>query len=175
VALGLHLGRRAARDGFVVLFDLARLLTDRDAAAWPARLIFFDRYRPRRRPRPYPEREIALSNLAVQMRSQPVRARSAKPAQFRPAGEVHLRLQRHQDAVEQTDHAGGRLRRACATPASTFDDYCDYLFKDDGLAPSRFLIDAVTTNKTDFFREPQHFDFLRQPGLPELPRAAARS
>lgn len=30
------------------------------------------------------------------------------------------------------------------------------------------MIDAVTTNKTDFFRESAHFDFLAQYALPEL-------
>src|SRR5262249_45170554 len=30
------------------------------------------------------------------------------------------------------------------------------------------LIDAVTTNKTDFFREPDHFDFLIDQAIPEL-------
>jgi len=30
------------------------------------------------------------------------------------------------------------------------------------------LLDLVSTNKTDFFREPKHFDFLREQILPEL-------
>ena len=30
------------------------------------------------------------------------------------------------------------------------------------------MIDAVTTNKTDFFREPDHFDFLISTALPDL-------
>jgi chemotaxis protein methyltransferase CheR len=30
------------------------------------------------------------------------------------------------------------------------------------------MIDAVTTNKTDFFREPYHFDFLREVVLPQF-------
>lgn len=29
------------------------------------------------------------------------------------------------------------------------------------------MIDLVTTNKTDFFREPDHFDYLRDRLLPE--------
>jgi chemotaxis protein methyltransferase CheR len=32
------------------------------------------------------------------------------------------------------------------------------------------LIDCVTTNKTDFFREPAHFDYLRETIVPELSR-----
>ncbi|NBB65819.1 chemotaxis protein CheR [Pseudomonas sp. ODNR1LW] len=64
----------------------------------------------------------------------------------------------------------GRLRRRLRhTGHATFDSYCDYLFKEDGLeAESVFLIDAVTTNKTDFFREPKHFDYMAGQVLPEL-------
>lgn len=64
----------------------------------------------------------------------------------------------------------GRLRRRLrATGIATFDDYCDYLFKHEGLETEKvFLIDAITTNKTDFFREPNHFTYLAQRVLPEL-------
>ena len=41
--------------------------------------------------------------------------------------------------------------------------------RQDGLdAELIHLIDCVTTNKTDFFREPSHFDFLRDVAVPEL-------
>lgn len=36
------------------------------------------------------------------------------------------------------------------------------------------FIDAITTNKTDFFREPQHFDYLRQVALPALDPGPAK-
>jgi Methylase of chemotaxis methyl-accepting proteins len=64
----------------------------------------------------------------------------------------------------------GRLRRRLrATGLSSFNDYCDYLFKHAGIEKEGiFLIDAVTTNKTDFFREPKHFEFMANTGLPEL-------
>ena len=64
----------------------------------------------------------------------------------------------------------GRLRRRLrATGIQTLDAYCEYLFKQNGLATeSTYLIDAVTTNKTDFFREPKHFGFMERTGLPEL-------
>jgi chemotaxis protein methyltransferase CheR len=70
----------------------------------------------------------------------------------------------------------GRLRRRLrSTGHPTFDDYCDYLFKEDGLeAESVFLIDAVTTNKTDFFREPRHFDYMTSHVLPEFKAAGTR-
>lgn len=64
----------------------------------------------------------------------------------------------------------GRLRRRLrATGIGSFDEYCDYLFEADGLEQERlYLIDAVTTNKTDFFREPRHFDYLRDVALPTI-------
>lgn len=59
-----------------------------------------------------------------------------------------------------------RLRRLSI---GSFDDYYDYLFSPEGVKDelSNF-IDVVTTNKTDFFREPKHFDYLVQSALPEL-------
>ena len=64
----------------------------------------------------------------------------------------------------------GRLRkRLRATGHATFSDYCRFLFRDGGMeSESIFLIDVVTTNKTDFFREPNHFDFMVKVALPEL-------
>ncbi len=56
---------------------------------------------------------------------------------------------------------------------SSFREYCDYLFDEHtgGREISHF-INAVTTNKTDFFREPQHFAFLTETVLPEYLDAA---
>lgn len=64
----------------------------------------------------------------------------------------------------------GRLRkRLRATGYPTFSAYCDYLFRHDGMeAEAIFLIDVVTTNKTDFFREPNHFDYMQKTALPAL-------
>lgn len=64
----------------------------------------------------------------------------------------------------------GRLRRRLrATGIDTFDDYCDYIFKHDGLEREAIhLMDAVTTNKTDFFREPKHFEHMMEKGVPTL-------
>lgn len=44
---------------------------------------------------------------------------------------------------------------------SSFGAYCDFLFSSEGLKLELVqMIDLVTTNKTDFFREPDHFDYL---------------
>jgi chemotaxis protein methyltransferase CheR len=51
----------------------------------------------------------------------------------------------------------------------SYSEYCDYLFGHEGLKDEIVhLIDVVTINKTDFFREPGHFDFLFEKALPEL-------
>jgi len=51
----------------------------------------------------------------------------------------------------------------------SFDDYCARLFNsrpgDEEVAQ---MINAVTTNKTDFFREPVHFQYLEDSILPEF-------
>ncbi|MCD2172406.1 CheR family methyltransferase [Rhizobium sp. C4] len=64
----------------------------------------------------------------------------------------------------------GRLRRRLrATDIETFDEYCEYLFKHGGLEREAIhLMDAVTTNKTDFFREPKHFEHMVDKALPTL-------
>lgn len=64
----------------------------------------------------------------------------------------------------------GRLRRRVrALGLGSFSDYVSYLFDGGDLdGELGHLIDAVTTNKTDFFREPQHFQFLAQEVLPQL-------
>ena len=60
-------------------------------------------------------------------------------------------------------------RRLKALELRSYGQYCDYLFGHQGLKEELVpLIDVVTTNKTDFFREPKHFDFLVETALPEL-------
>jgi len=51
----------------------------------------------------------------------------------------------------------------------SFSEYCDYLFSAEGMKNELVhMIDVVTTNKTDFFREPGCFDYLTETALPEL-------
>lgn len=68
----------------------------------------------------------------------------------------------------------GRLRRRMRLlELDSFADYCNWLFDEANLAEETpALVNAVTTNKTDFFREPAHFAVLRDVVLPDL---AARS
>ncbi|GBE02727.1 chemotaxis protein methyltransferase [bacterium BMS3Bbin06] len=61
-----------------------------------------------------------------------------------------------------------RKRLRCLDMES-FSEYCDYLFSPRGVKNELIhMIDVVTTNKTDFFREPAHFDYLFHTALPEL-------
>lgn len=64
----------------------------------------------------------------------------------------------------------GRLRkRLHALGIESFSRYLEYLFSSGGAETEHVhMIDAVTTNKTDFFREPDHFECLLQKALPEL-------
>lgn len=50
----------------------------------------------------------------------------------------------------------------------SFTDYCDFLFSAEGMDQELVhMLDMVTTNKTDFFREPDHFHYLTHTVLPE--------
>lgn len=51
---------------------------------------------------------------------------------------------------------------------SSFDMYCEQVRKDPNGPLFSTMIDALTTNHTSFFREEQHFEFLRNVILPEL-------
>ena len=63
-----------------------------------------------------------------------------------------------------------RLRkRLRAHTLASFEEYAELIFsKDEPTEELIKLIDVVTTNKTDFFREPAHFDYLIQSALPFL-------
>lgn len=61
------------------------------------------------------------------------------------------------------------MKRLRATGIPTPHEYVDYLFSPEGQAHEQIhMIDAVTTNKTDFFREPAHFALLSETVLPGL-------
>src|SRR5581483_9855554 len=63
-----------------------------------------------------------------------------------------------------------RLRRRMSQlRLASYRAYCDYLFSGGSDSEEMVhLIDAVTTNKTEFFREKVHFDFLISKAVPEL-------
>lgn len=50
----------------------------------------------------------------------------------------------------------------------TFSEYYTKVTKDPTREEFTCMLDLISTNKTDFFREPKHFDFLRNEILPEV-------
>jgi chemotaxis protein methyltransferase CheR len=57
---------------------------------------------------------------------------------------------------------------------NSFDSYLEYIQNDSRGEELAVMVDALTTNKTSFFREPQHFDFLRTQVLPQLQQKRLR-
>lgn len=62
-----------------------------------------------------------------------------------------------------------RLRKS---GIATFRDYCDLIETPEGAEERTAMLAALTTNVTRFFREPHHFDHLRERTLPPLIAAA---
>jgi chemotaxis protein methyltransferase CheR len=63
-----------------------------------------------------------------------------------------------------------RLRRRLRSlQLPDFTSYCDLVLSGDEEELGA-MVDEVTTNKTDFFREPRHFDYLTGTVLPALAR-----
>jgi chemotaxis protein methyltransferase CheR len=78
-----------------------------------------------------------------------------------------------------TDHCGIKMpltkkvmlearlqKRLRALDIGSFRDYYEHLRNRDGRGELVHMLDAVATNKTDFFREPWHFRYLRETILP---------
>jgi chemotaxis protein methyltransferase CheR len=59
-------------------------------------------------------------------------------------------------------------KRLRALELDSFQAYCDMVSGETDGDEFTLLLDLVSTNKTDFFREPKHFDFLRERILPTL-------
>lgn len=60
------------------------------------------------------------------------------------------------------------MKRLLALALDSFDAYLAYVEHDPSGQELVAMIDALTTNKTSFFREPQHFVYLRHRVVPEL-------
>jgi chemotaxis protein methyltransferase CheR len=60
-------------------------------------------------------------------------------------------------------------KRLRALGIDSFEQYYDYVSSEKGLKDECvYMLDAVSTNKTDFFREPKHFEYLINNALPSL-------
>ncbi len=114
-----------------------------------------------------------MSNLAVQLKTSPSGMLPSEQLSVRNFNRLAKFIQDYSGIrmpPNKRTMLEGRLRRCMReSGCASVDDYCDYLFEGGGLERDQVrLIDAITTNKTDFFREPQHFDFLTEEGLPAL-------
>lgn len=64
----------------------------------------------------------------------------------------------------------GRLKKRIRhLKIKSYSDYCDYVFSNEGMKNEIIhMVDSITTNKTDFFREPKHFEYITKILLPEM-------
>jgi len=115
------------------------------------------------------------STLGTQIPAQRP-APAAPPAGGRPCGDGFARFAAFVEgeigvrlSPGKRMMVAGRLRRRIAELGmATLDDYLQHLFRDGALDSERTeIFDAVTTNKTDFFREPSHFEHLVDEALPQ--------
>lgn len=52
---------------------------------------------------------------------------------------------------------------------ASFDDYLKYVFSNEGMSSEIIhVFDVISTNKTDFYREPAHFTYLSETVLPQF-------
>jgi chemotaxis protein methyltransferase CheR len=60
------------------------------------------------------------------------------------------------------------MKRLRALNMESFAEYLQYVESKAGAAEISSMIDMITTNKTSFFRESEHFDFFIESILPEI-------
>jgi chemotaxis protein methyltransferase CheR len=60
------------------------------------------------------------------------------------------------------------MKRLRALNLSDFKQYIQFIESEAGLEELGYMVDVMTTNKTSFFREPEHFNYLCDQVLPTL-------
>ncbi len=65
-------------------------------------------------------------------------------------------------------------KRLQATQIASISEYCRFLQEEESADELANLIDAISTNHTFFFREHQHFDFLKDHIIPEMTQRRAK-
>lgn len=60
------------------------------------------------------------------------------------------------------------MKRIRKLKMTSFGEYLDYLEGDENDGEFLALVDVLTTNKTSFFRENKHFDFIRKEVIPNM-------
>lgn len=129
-----------------------------------------DRKQPSRWPKPQPNGGTVQSSVVVGSAEDSLSQRDFKRICELVYSEAGIRL-----GPEKKIMIEGRLKkRLKALNMDSYGEYCEHLFGQAGRKTELVsFIDVVTTNKTDFFRESGHFDFLAQTALPELASGAA--
>jgi chemotaxis protein methyltransferase CheR len=95
-------------------------------------------------------------------------------AQFRRVGDLVTRISGIQLPAGKESLVRSRLaKRLRALGLSTVQEYLDAVERDTSRAELAEMVDVLTTNKTSFFREIDHFRLLQHTVLPELARSAA--
>jgi len=120
-------------------------------------------------------------NSAENIRSDETESDRSEPSgwiQFRPMSDktflrfsqyVHVELGIKMPKVKKAMLQARLQKRLRKLGMTSFDEYYDYVFSPRGTESElAHMIDVITTNKTDFFREPKHFDYLLQTVLPRL-------
>lgn len=65
-------------------------------------------------------------------------------------------------------------KRVKALKLQSFSDYYDLLVSSSGFSEVQNFINSITTNKTDFFREAHHFDFITSTFIPQVVASGKR-
>jgi chemotaxis protein methyltransferase CheR len=66
------------------------------------------------------------------------------------------------------------IKRLRALELTSFESYLQFIKEDRTTQELHTMIDALTTNKTSFFRENQHFEYMRNRIIPDLKARGSR-
>ena len=89
---------------------------------------------------------------------------------FRELGNfIHLQIGIKMPDAKRTMVESRLHKRLISLNIKSYKEYCKYLFSAQGIERELpEFINQITTNKTDFFREPEHFTFLMEKALPDI-------
>jgi len=120
-----------------------------------------------------------MSNLAKKVMATPESAQSAKsefPISENNIDVIEAILQQESGVrlgVSRDTMVYSRLvKRLRKLHLENFNDYCRLIEDRSNVEERKFMVDALTTNHTHFFREEHHFDHMKAQSLPALLAAA---
>src|SRR5581483_1333319 len=97
------------------------------------------------------------------------------PADFQRFSEMVRRHSGIHLGMVKSELLRARLaKRMRALSLTSFREYYQVVLTDETGEELARMLDVVTTNKTEFFREDKHFDILSQKLLPELIKESAK-